>query len=43
MAQKAAAKKRAPRKKKEEAAPAPEKTPEDIALLREIRDSLKKA
>lgn len=28
-------------KKKEE--PAPEKTPEDIALLREIRDSLKKA
>ncbi|MEO1495781.1 MAG: large-conductance mechanosensitive channel protein MscL [Planctomycetota bacterium] len=30
-------------KKKEEAAPAPEKTPEDIALLREIRDSLKKA
>ena len=29
-------------KKKEEEAPAPEKTPEDIELLREIRDSLKK-
>lgn len=29
-------------KKKEEAAPAPEKTPEDIELLREIRDALKK-
>lgn len=28
--------------RKEEAAPAPAKTPEDILLLREIRDSLKK-
>ena len=30
------------RRKEEEAAPAPEPTPEDIALLREIRDELKR-
>ncbi|MEN3968311.1 large conductance mechanosensitive channel protein MscL [Acinetobacter johnsonii] len=30
------------RRKQEEAAPAPAATPEDIALLREIRDELKK-
>ena len=30
------------RRKEEEAAPAPEPTPEDITLLREIRDELKR-
>lgn len=31
------------KKQAEEAAPEPEKTPEDVELLREIRDALKKA